>query len=48
MNRSTCVGDDPVFGWGTEILTTVSCNKGETRLNFRFDEDPGGNPAVVF
>ncbi|MFF6804443.1 endonuclease/exonuclease/phosphatase family protein [Streptomyces sp. NPDC012616] len=48
MNRSTCVGDDPSFGWGSEILTTVSCNKGETRLNFRFDEDPGGNPAVVF
>ncbi|MFI6251424.1 hypothetical protein [Streptomyces sp. NPDC051016] len=48
-NRSTCVGDDPSFGWGTEILTTKSCSGGETRINFKFDYDPGPNaPLVVF
>lgn len=47
-NRTTCVGDDTVRGWGSEIITTARCNGGETRINFRFDQDPGGNPAVVF
>ncbi|MGI5460964.1 endonuclease/exonuclease/phosphatase family protein [Streptomyces sp. CA-249302] len=47
-NRTTCVGDDSDFGWGSEIITTANCHGGETRLDFRFDEDPGGNPAVVF
>ncbi|MFI5793445.1 endonuclease/exonuclease/phosphatase family protein [Streptomyces sp. NPDC051677] len=48
-NRTTCLGDDTDFGWGTEIITTMSCNKGEARFNFRFDNDPGPNaPLVVF
>ncbi|MFE4755026.1 hypothetical protein ACFRIB_32980 [Streptomyces mirabilis] len=47
-NRTTCVGDDTDSGWGSELLTTLSCSGGQTRINFRFDEDPGGNPAVVF
>jgi len=48
-NRSTCLGDDPTFGWGSQIITTMNCNSGEARLNFRFDYDPGPNaPLVVF
>lgn len=48
-NRNTCVGDDSNFGWGSQILTTMSCSKGEARFNFRFDWDPGPNaPLVVF
>ncbi|MFF9040612.1 RICIN domain-containing protein [Streptomyces sp. NPDC014892] len=48
-SRSTCVGDDPDFGYGSQIVTTMSCSKGEARLNFRFDRDPGPNaPLIVF
>ncbi|MBP5935767.1 RICIN domain-containing protein [Streptomyces acidiscabies] len=48
-NRTTCVGDDSQFGYGTDMLTTDSCSGGETRINFRFDYDPGPNaPLVVF
>ncbi|MEV1069584.1 hypothetical protein [Streptomyces sp. NPDC050263] len=48
-NRNTCLGDDPAFGWGSQIITTDSCSGGETRLNFRFDYDPGpGAARVVF
>ncbi|MFE9438218.1 hypothetical protein ACFYO2_04245 [Streptomyces sp. NPDC006602] len=48
-NRTTCLGDDTHFGWGTEIVTTMSCNKREPRFNFRFDNDPGPNaPLVAF
>ncbi|MFJ3779933.1 hypothetical protein ACIPX0_50580 [Streptomyces sp. NPDC090075] len=48
-NRSTCLGDDTDFGWGTEIVTTMSCSRGEARFNFRFDNEPGPNaPLVVF
>ncbi|MFF3373745.1 hypothetical protein ACFYXF_12465 [Streptomyces sp. NPDC002680] len=46
-NRSTCLGDDTDFGWGTEILTTMTCSKGEARFNFRFDYDPGPNAPLV-
>ncbi|NNN29155.1 hypothetical protein HLK59_02055 [Streptomyces sp. S3(2020)] len=48
LNRSTCLGDDTDFGWGSEIVTTMSCSKGESRFNFRFDKDPGAgaNPVV--
>ncbi|MER6562691.1 hypothetical protein ABT300_34165 [Streptomyces sp. NPDC001027] len=46
--RNTCVGDDNDDGWGSLILTTVSCNAGETRLNHHYDQDPGGHPLVVF
>ncbi|MGW0584907.1 hypothetical protein ACWD25_55565 [Streptomyces sp. NPDC002920] len=49
LNRTTCLGDDTDFGWGSEIVTTMNCNKGEARFNFRFDNDPGPNaPLVVF
>lgn len=50
VNRSTqCVGDDNRWGWGTEVFTTVNCNKGEARFNVRYDRDPGPNaPLVVF
>ncbi|MEU9347690.1 hypothetical protein AB0D74_41485 [Streptomyces sp. NPDC048278] len=48
-NRNTCVGDDTQFGYGSMIVTTASCSGGETRLNFKFDYDPGPNaPLVVF
>lgn len=49
LNRTTCIGDDTDFGWGTEIVTTMACSKGEARFNFRFDNDPGPNaPLLVF
>ncbi|MGW1786787.1 hypothetical protein ACWCQQ_48220 [Streptomyces sp. NPDC002143] len=35
------------FGWGSELITTMSCTKGESRFNFRFDNDPGPNAALV-
>jgi hypothetical protein len=47
VNRSTCVGDDNDFGYASTIITTMSCNAGEARLNFRFDYDPGPNAAAV-
>ncbi|MFJ9565125.1 hypothetical protein ACIRQQ_34450 [Streptomyces fuscichromogenes] len=47
VNRSTCLGDDTDFGWGSEIVTTMSCSKGEARFNFRFDRDPGPNAPLV-
>lgn len=48
-SRTSCVGDDTDFGYKSEIVTTMSCNKGESRFNFRFDYDPGPNaPLVVF
>lgn len=48
-DRNTCVGDDPSFGYGSQIVTTDSCSGGETRINFKFDYDPGPNaPLVVF
>ncbi|MEU3619729.1 endonuclease/exonuclease/phosphatase family protein [Streptomyces sp. NPDC006872] len=39
--KSTCVGDDNVFGWGSQILTTRNCRGGESRWNFKFDYEPG-------
>ncbi|MEU6200963.1 hypothetical protein [Streptomyces sp. NPDC047061] len=47
-DRNTCVGDDGgSTGFGSEILYTLNCNAGESRINFRFDYDPGPNAALV-
>ncbi|MGQ4358392.1 hypothetical protein [Streptomyces sp. SAS_272] len=49
VKRGTCIGDDARYGYGSGFLTTMACNKGEARFNFRFDRDPGPNaPIVVF
>lgn len=47
INGTTCLGDDTEFGWGSEIFTTMNCDKGEARFNFRFDNDPGPNAALL-
>jgi hypothetical protein len=49
VTRGTCIGDDARYGYGSGFVTTMACNKGEARFNFRFDRDPGPNaPLVVF
>lgn len=45
--RSKCVGDDGRDGWGTDILTTVDCRSGKTRIKVRGDYDPGPDAAPV-
>lgn len=47
VRRNTCLGDDTDNGYGSEIVTTLSCSKGEGRFNFRFDRDPDGSAAAV-
>ncbi|WP_217567220.1 endonuclease/exonuclease/phosphatase family protein [Streptomyces sp. GbtcB7] len=47
VDQESCLGDDTDNGYGTELVTTVTCTKGEARFNFRFDQDPDPNAAAV-